>query len=72
MEGGLSASFEKFIIDCEMLQQIVYTNRPVPMSADDLAVEAIDSVGPFGHFFGADHTRNAIATPLRAADVGLA
>ena len=68
MEGGLSASFEKFIIDCEMLQQIVYTNRPVPMSADDLAVEAIDSVGPFGHFFGADHTqeryRDAFYAPL--------
>ena len=64
MEGGLSASFEKFIIDCELLQQIIYTNRPVPMSADDLAVEAIDAVGPFGHFFGADHTQcYAIATP---------
>jgi len=40
-----------------MLQQIAYTNRPVPIGADDLAVEAIGAVGPFGHFFGADHTR---------------
>ena len=68
MEGGLSASFEKFVMDCEMLQQILYTNRPVPMSADDLAVEAIDAVGPFGHFFGADHTqsryRDAFYAPL--------
>ena len=68
MEGGLSASFEKFVIDCELLQQIIYTNRPVPMSADDLAVEAIDAVGPFGHFFGADHTqeryRDAFYAPL--------
>ena len=68
MEGGLSASFEKFIIDCEMLQQIAYTNRPVPITADDLAVEAIGEVGPFGHFFGADHTqeryRDAFYAPM--------
>ena len=68
MEGGLSASFEKFIIDCETLQQILYTNQPVPISADDLAVEAIAEVGPFGHFFGADHTqsryRDAFYSPL--------
>ena len=27
LEGGLSASMEKFIIDCEMLQQIVYSQK---------------------------------------------
>jgi trimethylamine--corrinoid protein Co-methyltransferase len=68
MEGGLSASFEKFVIDCEVLQQIIYTNRPVPISEDDLAVEAIGAVGPFGHFFGAEHTkerfRDAFYAPL--------
>ena len=33
MEGGLSASFEKFVIDCEMLQQIIYSQRPITVDA---------------------------------------
>jgi len=57
LEGGLSASFEKFIMDCEMLQQIIYTQRPIDISADAFAVDAIDEVGPDGHFFGCSHTQ---------------
>jgi trimethylamine--corrinoid protein Co-methyltransferase len=68
MEGGLSASFEKFVIDCEVLQQLLYGHRPVPVSQDDLALDAIAEVGPSGHFFGADHTqsryRDAFYAPL--------
>jgi len=68
MEGGLSASFEKFVIDCEVLQQLLYSQQPVPVSADDLALGAIAEVGPSGHFFGADHTqsryRDAFYAPL--------
>ena len=68
MEGGLSASFEKFVIDCEVLQQFLYANRPISIGQDDLALDAIAEVGPFGHFFGADHTqsryRDAVYAPL--------
>ena len=68
MEGGLSASFEKFVIDCEVLQQFLYANRPISIGQDDLAIDAIAEVGPFGHFFGADHTqsryRDAFYAPL--------
>ena len=68
LEGGLSASMEKFIIDCEMLQQIVYSQKPIPFSADDLAFDAMAEVGPNGHFFGAEHTqsryKNAFYNPL--------
>ncbi|MBL09520.1 MAG: methyltransferase [Acidiferrobacteraceae bacterium] len=56
MEGGLTASFEKFVIDCEMLQQIAYYHQPIPVSEDDLAVEAIKEVGSTGHFLASDHT----------------
>ena len=62
LEGGLSASYEKFIIDCEMLQQIIYAQNPIPMTAEDLAVEAIAEVGPDGHFFGVDHTQSRYKT----------
>ena len=68
MEGRLSASFEKFILDCEMLQQIIYTQRPIQVDESTLAVDAIAEVGPHGHFFGCDHTqqryRDAFYTPL--------
>ena len=68
MEGGLSASFEKFIIDCEMLQQVIYTQRPIIVDDAALAVSAIDEVGPHGHFFGCEHTqeryRDAFYAPL--------
>ncbi len=68
LEGGLSASFEKFVIDCEMLQQIIYAQRPLVIDAPTLAVDAIAEVGPHGHFFGADHTqsryRDAFYAPL--------
>jgi len=57
LEGGLTASFEKFVIDCEMLQQILHYHRPVPTSDDDLAFDAIAEVGPNGHFLGCTHTQ---------------
>ncbi len=58
LEGGLCASYEKFVMDCETLQQMISYMKPVPVSEDDLAVEAIREVGPDGHFFGAQHTQD--------------
>jgi len=62
LEGGLCASFEKFIIDCELLQQLAYYHQPVSVTEDDLAVEAIRDVGPNGHFLGCEHTRQRYKT----------
>jgi trimethylamine--corrinoid protein Co-methyltransferase len=68
LEGGLCASYEKFVMDCETLQQMISYMKPVPVSEDDLAVEAIREVGPNGHFFGAQHTQeryeNAFYAPF--------
>ncbi|GIL00329.1 MAG: methyltransferase [Alphaproteobacteria bacterium] len=57
LEGGLCASYEKFVMDCETLQQLIVYLRPVTAGADDVAVEAIREVGAHGHFFGASHTQ---------------
>jgi trimethylamine--corrinoid protein Co-methyltransferase len=62
LEGGLCASFEKFIIDAEMLQGMAEVLRPVSVDAADLAVEAIEAVGPGGHFFGSPHTMERYET----------
>jgi trimethylamine--corrinoid protein Co-methyltransferase len=56
LEGGLTASFEKLIIDAEMLQMMAEYLRPIEVNDDELAVEAIAEVGPGGHHFGTSHT----------------
>jgi trimethylamine--corrinoid protein Co-methyltransferase len=56
MESGLTTSFEKFIIDSEMLQMVTEAMKPLSISDDSLAIDVVDKVGPGGHFFGTDHT----------------
>ncbi len=56
LEGGLSASFEKVIIDAEMLQALAEFLQPVAVDEATLALDAIREVGPGGHFFAARHT----------------
>jgi trimethylamine--corrinoid protein Co-methyltransferase len=56
MEGGLVASFEKLIVDAEILQMMAEFLQPLEVSDDTLALDAMREVGPGGHFFGAAHT----------------
>jgi trimethylamine--corrinoid protein Co-methyltransferase len=56
LEGGLSASFEKFILDIEMLQMFAELFRPTAVDAEEIGLDAIAAVGPAGHFFGSPHT----------------
>ena len=64
LEGGLIASPEKFIMDCEVLQQIQRYFEPstYATTADDIALDAIKSVGNDGHFFGIQHTQDRYTT----------
>lgn len=57
LEGGLCANYEKFIMDCEQLQQLIAYMRPVKWDEDELAFDAMAEVGQGGHFFGIDHTQ---------------
>ncbi|MEM1385161.1 MAG: trimethylamine methyltransferase family protein [Pseudomonadota bacterium] len=66
LEGGLCASFEKFVMDCETLQQLIAYNQPVGVTEADIAVDAIAEVGPTGHFFGATHTQDRYETAFYA------
>jgi trimethylamine--corrinoid protein Co-methyltransferase len=54
--GGLTASFEKLIIDAEMLQMMAAWLEPFEVSPATLALDAFREVGPAGHFFGSRHT----------------
>ncbi len=55
-EGGLTASFEKFILDVDMLQMVAEFLTPLDVSQDALALDAVRDVGPGGHYFGTAHT----------------
>jgi trimethylamine--corrinoid protein Co-methyltransferase len=56
LEGGLTGSMEKFILDVEMLQTFAEIFNPLDSGDAELAYEAIASVDPGGHFFGCEHT----------------
>ena len=55
-EGGLTASFEKFVLDVEMLQSMMEFLKPIVVNEAELGFEAIKRVQTGGHFFGDQHT----------------
>ena len=62
LEGGLTASFEKLIVDAEMLQMMSEVLQPIRLEEDELAAEAIAEVPPGGHHFGTEHTLERFRT----------
>lgn len=56
MEGGLCASFEKTLLDAELLQMMAAFLSPLEVNEDTLGFEAMRDVGHGGHFFGTAHT----------------
>jgi trimethylamine---corrinoid protein Co-methyltransferase len=56
LEGGLTASFEKLIVDAEILQMMAEVLVPFDVDEASLGIDAIAEVGPGGHFFGSAHT----------------
>lgn len=68
LEGGLTASFEKLILDAEMLQMMRSFLTPIAVDEGSLALDTISEVGPGGHFFGTSHTlarfENAFYEPM--------
>ena len=68
LEGGLASSYEKVIIDADLLSQMVEIMSPIEISDDSLALDAIEDVGIAGHFFGTAHTleryENAFFQPM--------
>ena len=62
LEGGLTASYEKLIIDAEILQMMSEVLQPVAVDEASLGLDAIAEVGPGGHFFGSAHTLERFET----------
>ena len=66
LEGGLCASYEKFVMDCEVLQQFQSYLQPTVVDDAALALDAIKEVGHGGHFFGIQHTQDRYETAFYA------
>lgn len=68
MEGGLHASFEKMVLDADLLHMVSAMLDPFVVDDETLALDAIAEVGPGGHFFGVGHTqerfRHAFYRPM--------
>jgi len=56
LEGGLVSSYEKYIVDIEILRMLKHEFQPLEVNEDSLAFGAHEEVGSGGHFLGAAHT----------------
>lgn len=57
LEGGLVASFEKFVMDADQLGALHHLARGVEIDENAQALDAIREVGPGGHYLGCAHTQ---------------
>ncbi len=62
LEGGLVSSYEKFIIDIELLKMMRVEFTPLEIDEESLAFGAHEEVGHGGHFLGAQHTMERFRT----------
>lgn len=62
IEDMSAIAYEQFVIDNEMLGMAMRAVRGIEVNDDTLALEAIDRVGPGGHFLAEDHTMRHMRT----------
>jgi trimethylamine---corrinoid protein Co-methyltransferase len=56
LEGGLTTSFEKIVLDIEALRMFRALREGIPVDDEHLALEAIRETGPGGMFLASSHT----------------
>ena len=57
LEGGLSSSYEKLIMDMDQLGMMHVLAQGIDLSENGQAMDALREVGPGGHFLGCAHTQ---------------
>jgi trimethylamine--corrinoid protein Co-methyltransferase len=62
LEGGLTASYEKLILDAENLAMFGHFLQGFAIDEATLALDMIAAVGPGGHHFGTEHTQARFST----------
>ncbi len=66
LEGGLTASLEKYILDAEIVQNLKQLLIPPKVDEDSLAFNAIRAIPPGGHHLGSEHTMARFRTAFYA------
>ncbi|MEM9975733.1 MAG: trimethylamine methyltransferase family protein [Pseudomonadota bacterium] len=69
LEGGLVASFEKFVMDADQLGGLHKLARGVDISDNGQALSALREVGPGGHYLGCAHTQDNFKEAFWKSDV---
>jgi trimethylamine--corrinoid protein Co-methyltransferase len=62
LDGGLVSSYEKFIVDMQILDMLQTEFTPLEINEESLAFGAHEEVGHGGHFLGAAHTMERFRT----------
>jgi trimethylamine--corrinoid protein Co-methyltransferase len=62
LESGLTTSYEKLVVDAEMLQMFAAMMKPIQFDEQSFALQTIAEVGPGGHFFDTPHTMERYET----------
>ena len=69
LEGGLTAGYEKFILDCELLGAFHKFIQGLDLTEDALALDAIRGVEAGGHHLGTEHTMKHFRTAFYRSDL---
>jgi trimethylamine--corrinoid protein Co-methyltransferase len=69
LEGGLSSSYEKLIMDMDQLGMMHVLARGIDLSENGQAMDALREVGPGGHFLGCAHTQANFETAFYRSSV---
>ncbi|MCE3552721.1 trimethylamine methyltransferase family protein [Pseudonocardia sp. RS11V-5] len=62
LESGLVTSYEKFVLDVQVLEMLQHEFTPLEIDEASLAFDAHDEVRHGGHFLGAAHTMERFRT----------
>lgn len=69
LENGLTAGYEKFVMDCEVLGMFYTFLKGFDLSEDSLAMESIREVAPGGHHLGTGYTTEHFTTAFYRAEL---
>ena len=69
LEGGLVASFEKFVMDVDQLGILHRLARGIDVSENGQGMDAMREVGPGGHYLGCAHTQANFQTAFWRSDL---
>lgn len=69
LENGLTAGYEKFVLDCELLAMYHKFLQGLDLSEEGLALESIRTVPPGGHHLGTEHTLRNFRTAFHRAEL---